>query len=133
MIGLVSIDNMLLTHCFILQTNAEPSPVFPEKDLGNSNSNQDITLGGGSSGGSSSGSGAKSQPPPTDVDDNNLGSGNEDERMGNEGVYIMSNKPDERAASFFAQPGILAGEFCTISFLMRTYVMDMCCFKICIV
>ncbi|XP_034253007.1 syndecan isoform X2 [Thrips palmi] len=91
------------------QANNEQSPVFPEKDLSNSNSNQDITLGGGSSSGSgSSGSGPKSQPPVTDIDDNTLGSGSEDERMGNEGVYIMSNKPEERAASFFAQPGILA-------------------------
>lgn len=91
------------------QSNAETAPVFPEKDLSNSNSNQDITLGGGSSGSSSGsgGSGPKS-PPQTEVDDNNLGSGSEDDRMGNEGVYIMSNKPEERAASFFAQPGILA-------------------------
>jgi len=77
--------------------NVEPPLVYPETEV--SNSNQDITLGGGT----------RSQPPQTsDVDDNTLGAGNEDDRMGNEGVYIMSNKPEERAASFFAQPGILA-------------------------
>ncbi|KAK3925725.1 Syndecan [Frankliniella fusca] len=88
------------------QTNVETSPVSPEQDLSssgsnanpNSNSNQDLTLSGGAGAG-----GTRVQP---EVDDNGLGP--EDERTGNESVYIMSAKPGERAASFFAQPGILA-------------------------
>ncbi|XP_026285307.1 syndecan isoform X2 [Frankliniella occidentalis] len=86
------------------QTNVENAPVYPEQDLSgsssnansNSNSNQDLTLSGGTGG----------TRVQTEVEENGLGP--EDERTGNEGVYIMSQKPEERAASFFAQPGILA-------------------------
>ncbi|KAJ1532207.1 hypothetical protein ONE63_000827 [Megalurothrips usitatus] len=78
---------------------------------------QEGTSSSGGSGGSGSsgsgggiGGGTRSQPSPPELDGNGIEE-KEDDRPpmnGNEGVYIMSNKPDERAASFFAQPGILA-------------------------
>ena len=38
-----------------------------------------------------------------------LGEDTEDPKSEGNDVYIMNPKPDENTASFFAQPGILAG------------------------
>lgn len=101
------------------QPKLESPSVVPEEKL-NEKTEFSFTEGTSSSGGSggsgSSGSGGgigggtRSQPSPPELDGNGIEE-KEDDRPpmnGNEGVYIMSNKPDERAASFFAQPGILA-------------------------
>lgn len=65
------------------------------------------------------------------VNTNNIGSpdlsngdndNNEEENRAND-VYIMNPKHEDRATSFFAQPGILAGHFfLQITRLLITYV-----------
>jgi len=65
-------------------------------------------------GGSQPAPGSGGQPPPPETADEDLNSNidinGQDNNLANNDVKIM-NKHEDRAASFFAQPGILAGQF----------------------
>lgn len=72
-----------------------------------------ININRGESGGSESGA-----PGATGGD--STSNSQDPDRSDISGVFIMNTKPEDRATSFFAQPGILAGNLFVLFFLNIT-------------
>lgn len=70
----------------------------------------------------------ESVPPDNGIGGSDTDSNGDDNNHSE--VYIMNTKPEERSTSFFAQPGILAGQFTCFIFINYIFIVFVTVFNL---